>query len=322
MSEPVETSASKGLARLAKGRVRYLWFVGLLVYMVIVWYIGWGKVRDALGLLDYRFITLFVMLETAALWLRALKWRVALGPGMNALPACFISKAGGNLTPGRVGELSPLLIARHRSAKVGAWIVLDRILEMAATLLLGLVGLLTLSLAEGKVLIPWVIAFLAAMPIALFVLTREKALGKMAQSAREDSLLQRGLSILTSLSRELVRLGRKTPVLSAFTLLTKCMDIGLGWLLYRAFGFSIPFMALATGQCLHALVSAVPIAPNATGIPYVATAVFYHQIADVPLEILAVAVPVRVLCASVVFWPSVWLGVFVFGASRNEEPNV
>lgn len=318
MSEPAESAASQGLAHRAAGPIRYLWLVGVLVYLAIVWYIGWGKIRDALGLVDYRFITLFILLEAIVLWLRAFKWRVALGPGMNALPACFISKVGGNLTPGRVGELTPLLIPRHRSAKVGAWIVLDRMLEMATTLVLGLLGLLTLSLAEGKALIPWVIVFLAAMPIALFVLTREKTLGRMAQGAKDDSRLQRGLSILTSLSREMLRLGRKTPVLSALTLLAKCMDLALGWLLFRAFGFSIPFMALATGQCLHALVSAVPIAPNATGIPYLATAAFYYEIANIPPEILAVVIPVRVLCASLVFWPSVWLGIFVLGRNRNE----
>lgn len=321
MNGPAPPPLLEGLARFVKGRARYLWLVGLGLYLLAIWFLGWRDLGEALWRIDLRFIAALMALDAAALWVRVLKWRIALGPGQRATALCFLSKAGGNLTPGRVGELSPLLLPRHRTAKIGAWIVMDRLMEAGTTLTLGLVGLFAVGLSLRSALFPWIAGVLACVAAVAYALTRRRLLKAAARAVRDGSLLQRGLSILASMSGEMARLGSKAPLLSAITFLTKCMDLAVSFLLLLSFGAWVPFAMLALAQCVHVLTSMIPITPNATGIPYAATATFLYQAAGVTTEVLAVAIPVRVISASLVFWPCFWLGLFVIGKSGGQEAD-
>lgn len=312
----------EGLARLGKGRARYLWLVGLGLYLLAIWFVGWRDLGEALWTIDLRFLAALMAVDAAALWVRVLKWRIALGPGQGATGLCFLSKAGGNLTPGRVGELSPLLLLRRQRARMGAWIVMDRLLESATTLILGLVGVFAVSLSQGYALLPWIAGLLVCVAAVAYGLTRRRLLNRMADAVREGSFLQRGVRMLASVSVEMVRLGSKAPLLTAITFLAKCMDVAVSFLLYLSFGAWVPLAVLALAQCVHVVTSMVPFMPNATGIPYAVTAGFLYQAAGITTEVLAVAIPVRVITASLVFWPSFWLGLFVIGKNNIELADV
>ncbi len=319
MSEQTIASRFAVLSRLGKTHGRYLWIAGVILYLAIIAYIGWEDIGSALGDLDYRYLAALMLVEAIALGLRAWKWRIALGPNQKALRACFISKAGGNLTPGRIGELSPLLLEEHRSARVGAWIVLDRVLEASATLVLGLIGLIAvLGFAGGGGLTWWALAILLLLGCAPYLFSNRKFMEALSSRFGPDGLIAQGFRLLRPESREMSALGPKTPVLVTLTMSATMLDIVIAYLLFMCFGIGVALTLLALAQLVHALVSVIPIAPNATGIPYAAAAAVLYETAGVPLEVLAIAVGLRFLLTSAVFW-CFFLGAV--GAPRNPHPE-
>ena len=319
MSEQAIASRFAVLSRLGRTHGRYLWIAGVILYLAIISYIGWEEVGSALGGLHYRYVAALMLVEAIALAMRAWKWRIALGPRQRALRACFISKAGGNLTPARIGELSPLLLEEHRSAQVGAWIVLDRVLEASATLAFGLVGIVAvLGLAGGGGLTWWAMAILALLGGATYLFSKPRFMAALSARFGPASLMGRGFRLLRPVSREMSALGPKTPFLVTLTLGATMLDLVIGYLLYMSFGIPVPLIVLALAQLVHALVSTVPIAPNATGIPYAAAAAVIYETAGVPLEVLAMAVGLRFLLTSAVFW-SFFVGAV--GGSRERRPE-
>ena len=310
MSGQAISSRFAVLSRLGKTHGRYLWIAGVILYLGIIAYIGWENIGSALGGLDYRYLAALMLIEAIALGLRAWKWRIALGPHQRALRVCFISKAGGNLTPARIGELSPLLLEEHRSARVGAWIVLDRVLEGSATLVIGLVGLLAvLGLAGGGALTWLALAILAALGSATYLFSNRAFMEALSARFEPKGLIGRGFRLLIPVSREMSALGPKTPILVTLTLSATMLDLLIGYLLFMSFGIAVALTVLALAQLVHAVTSFIPIAPNATGIPYAVAAVVIYETANVPPEVLAIAIGLRFLLASGVFWSGFLIAV-------------
>ena len=229
------------------------------------------------------------------------------------------------MTPGRVGELSPLLLARHRSPRTAAWIILDRLFEIAATLLLGALGAAAvgIGLAESLHLEPWMVAVgwlstVAGMVcLPLFLVTRREWLAAVAGRLRAGTRPKRVVEWLAAVSHEIVQFRGKAPLLAIFTLAATAADVYIGMLLYRSFGYSVAFSVLAAAQCAHALVSVIPFTPNATGVPYLAAALLIHELGGVPPEALALAVPVRMALGGGLFWISFAAAM----AGRRTEPG-
>ncbi len=280
-----------------------------MLYGVILWRLGWTPIRDTVASIHVWPLLGALGIEAASLWLRVYKWRLALGPGQSAARLCFLSKAGGNLSPGRVGEFAPLAMREHRTAKLGAWILLDRLLEVAMTLALGILGFVALGVDENGRAIIWIAGGLAVLLAAGVLSTRHRAIEKVAQRLPREGALHKLATTLASVSRELRELGSRAPAQVAVTLVVKAMDLAGSILLFAAFGAWPSFAALAVAQCIHGLTSIVPITPNATGIPYLTAAAFLHTAVGIPIEILALAVPARMLIANAVFWPSFAVGV-------------
>ena len=126
-------------------RMAGLWLIGIALYVGAITWIGWGDVARSVQTIDLRWIVFGSLVELCALWIRAAKWRIVMGPQQAAVTQFFLSKAAGSFTPGRVGELSPLLLKRFRHPRTGAWIVLDRMMEASATILFGFVGAIFLA---------------------------------------------------------------------------------------------------------------------------------------------------------------------------------
>lgn len=319
MNGTEEADAYLGHRSFLNRRTGYVWLVGVAIYLSALGYVGWYRLEDALASVRAPLVLAVVAFEIVALWLRVLKWRVALGANQDAARAFFISKAGGNLTPARVGEFSPMLWARFRNAKVGAWILTDRLFEIAATLLFGLVGLALIGSGRMGALGFWIAGILACVATAGVILTRENMLRRWQERLAGRDRLQKALGLAASLSTEMRRLGPRSAALFGLTLFATGLDLVVGLFLYASLGHWTGIDLLAVAQCLHAITSAIPITPNATGIPYIAAAAFLNQAAQIPLEALALAIPIRFVCVNSVFWPSLWLAVGRGGGPSNEE---
>jgi SAM-dependent methyltransferase/uncharacterized membrane protein YbhN (UPF0104 family) len=299
------TDSKTGLKRIS-GKWSWLYLIGLSIYLIVLSQLDWVQLGQTFKNIYFPFILLLGVLEVSGWGIRILKWYVALGPHSNAMAAFFISKGGGNITPGRVGEFSPILLKSFRSGKMGAWIVLDRILEASATLILGLAGLiLVLGISSGDATPFWIGGLLGLMGTGYALLFY----APWTKWLPDTGLLNRIKNILIQAQREAKLLTTKLPWLTGLTFAATLMDLTIGYILYRSFGFTVSFAVLALAQCVHAIVSTIPLTPNATGIPYVAAAAILHQEAGIPIDVLTLAILVRFSIVTVLFWPGVMMAI-------------
>ncbi len=290
----------KGFASHARRYSAAFWLVGALVLIGAVWLVGFPRIRAAASAVDMRWFAAMTLLEGAALWWRAFKWRYVLGRGASAFGLYFLSKAAGNFTPGRVGELSPLLMRRHRNVDVGAWIVADRMLESSSTLLFGMTGMALLELPIHSALAAiGVIAFIAGMT-AVLVVKRRAWMGLLSQRIAKH---------VAALIAALERLKGVLLIVGLMTLAGTAIELAGNVLLYRSFGYGVSFPAAAAAKVAHGLVGAMPMTPSPTGMPHVATGLVINKAAGVPVDAVVAALTLQVVAVNIVFWLSFALGM-------------
>ncbi len=252
-------------------------------------------------------LILMTLVTIAGLWIRVVKWRLVLGRGASAIGVFFLSKAAGEWSPGRIGELSPLLIKKHRNARMAAWIVVDRILEMVVTIGLGVIGLATVQAPNRGVMIVLALVIGIMLILALYLLTRERIF--IAIAARFPSgLLHRVASAAARVGSATAEMRSRLVLPLAITIGAGCLDVWAGMLLYQAFGWPVSFALMATAKGVHAVTSAIPITPNATGVPYLTTAVLIHEVGGVPSSVLAAGIALSVVVTNLIFWLSLAAG--------------
>ncbi|GMV90736.1 MAG: hypothetical protein AMXMBFR82_05140 [Candidatus Hydrogenedentota bacterium] len=277
------------------------------MYIGCISLIGWERLRDAMTGVSIPWLVLMTLVTFAGLWIRVVKWRLVLGKGSNAIGVFFLSKAAGEWSPGRIGELSPLLIKRHRNARMAAWIVVDRILEMAVTVGIGVLGLAAVQAPNRGVMIVLAILIGIALLLALYLLTRERLF--LAIAGRFPSGPLHRVTVAAARVSSATAAMRKELVLPlAITIGAGCLDVWAGMLLYQAFGWPVPFALMATAKGVHAVTSAIPITPNATGVPYLTTAVLIHEVGGVPSGVLAAGIALSVVVTNLIFWLSLAAG--------------
>ncbi len=287
-----------------KSWTRYLILVGAGFLAVLVWHFGWRDILAAFARVrPWPFVAMLGVL-LAGFWIRAWKWRYVLGPGQNAVGLFFLAKTAGSFSPGRVGELAPLLLKRHRNSRVAAWILVDRVLEVVLTLAFGLAGVWALGLT------PWnVAAGMTALAgvcgcAGLYLVYRVDLLKPLEARWPEGSRRQRSIALLASLHEEARELGVKAPLILLITALGKVLDVYVGVFLCVAFGYDVSFLLMCAARAAHALVSAIPVTPDATGVPFAAAAVLLHNVAGMPYEVLTAALALEVLIINVTLWLS------------------
>ncbi len=281
--------------------------LGIAVYFFAAWYFGWDKVRAALLGADPRLVAAAGAVSLAANCVRILKWRLALGAHAHPVGLFFLSRATGVWSPGRIGEFLPLLWRRHRSARVGGWILLDRVLEIVTALALGVIGLGFTSFLSTPIYIALVVATTAACVGALVCLTQHRWMDAVARRLAAGTRLRLVADTLTRTSIEIHTLRRQTPVLLAITLAAKAADLFAVVLIFRALGVSVGFMLTAASKCALAIVSFVPITPMATGVPHAVQGWMMNAEAGVAPETVVASVGIEAGLMLIIFTLSVMI---------------
>jgi len=241
--------------------------------------------------------------------MRALKWRYALGADQHAIGLFFMSKATGDITPGRLGESAPMLLRNHRTPKVGAWILFDRIIEILAAIALGLYGLTAINLLS-RTQLGMVFAFaLAASIVGIYLLTHRGMFLWMAARLKQGAIPHRIVVLLAAISEEIFQFTRSLPVVMPITLITKAMDLFAVMLVFRALSVFPGFALIAAAKCALAIVSFLPVTPTATGLPHGTQAWLMNHVADIPAEVLVAGIGIEVLIVSMTFWTSAGLAM-------------
>ncbi len=292
-------------------RTRHVFFVaGILFAGVLVWYLDPAIVLTALRSAAPGPLVVTVALTGAGFWIRAWKWRYVLGRGRQAVGLFFIAKMAGHWSPGRIGELSPLLLRRHRNTPLAAWILADRAIEISATLFFGLFGVAAMGLVSW-----WLALLLAAAMTGAGVIVAGVKLPE-----RTDRFA-RVLRVLTRLQGEFRQLGAKSPVILLTTSLAKVSDILGVVFLCRAFGYPVSFVLVCVARCAHAIVSGIPVTPDATGIPFAAAGYFLHTHGGMPVETLVAAFAVEVAIINAVLYLSFFAGMLDMRQAGTERKD-
>jgi len=294
---------------------RYLVLAGLLMLGGLGWHFGFGRLMALIGGARPGPLLGMTALIVAGFWIRAWKWHYALGPGQQGILLFFLAKTAGNWTPGRAGELAPLLLRRHRNARVAAWIGLDRVVEVAWTLGLGVAGAVAVGLLSPVAAGAMALAGLGAGAGVWLGLRRgERAptpagLGETpppadagAANSRLSEWRIRSVRFLGQLRVELMLFGAKLPVVLTATALAKVTDVYAVVLLCVAFGYPVSFLLVCAARCAHGLVSAIPITPDVTGVPFVAAALLLHEYGGIPGETLTAALGLEVVVINAILW--------------------
>ncbi|MEA3365366.1 MAG: lysylphosphatidylglycerol synthase domain-containing protein, partial [Candidatus Hydrogenedentes bacterium] len=236
-----------------------VWIIGVGVVAWVIWFVGWGDIRAAFGRMNPWLFAGMAGLDAAAMWVRATKWRLVLGKHHNAFGLHFLSKIAGNYSPGRVGELSPLLLKAHRTSRVGAWIVVDRLIEMTMTIAFGAVGFFLLRFSSASVLPAVLGSLFIFIFLPLVLITRRRWFEALAGKTAEGSRFRKALDGLVRLSEEVLRLRTVTPVAGLLTLAAALLELGAYLVLYRSFGAEgVTFAMVAAAKCAQGVVGALP----------------------------------------------------------------
>lgn len=290
------------LATSKKTRARWFFLGGALLITGLGWYFGFGKLTQLVQGAEPLSLLTMCFLILAGFWVRALKWHYALGSNAQGILLFFIAKTAGNWTPGRAGELAPLLLKRHRNTRVAAWIGLDRVIEVAWTLALGLAGAHSLGLVTTPL---WIAGGLAVALLAVIVVVvsmRGCGSGRRSAPEPDSGWRSRLASALQHLQVELKLFMGKMPLIMALTLLAKLTDVYAVVLLCEAFGYHAGLLLVFAARCAHGLVSAIPVTPDATGVPYVAAAWLLHEYAAIPFDTLTAALALEVIVINAILW--------------------
>jgi hypothetical protein len=303
-------------ARQSLRRYAFL-LAGLILLGLLVRHFGWAPLRDALLAAEPLPLIAMTLLIIAGFWIRAIKWVYALPPRSGATTLFFLAKVGGNWTPGRVGELAPLLLREHRNARMLAWVLVDRVIEVAFTLWLGALGLYALGLLN----LPATLAILLAGPLlagsAIILVLRRKFPAPVGGPRRQWIA-----NALAQLQAAMRLLGARVPVILLLTAAAKVTDIYAVVLLCTAFGYDVSFLLVCAARCAHALVAAIPMTPDATGVPFVAAAWLLHEHAAVPYPVLTAALALELLIINAVLHASFVLSSWGWKVDNSPLPDV
>ena len=267
---------------------------------------------------DVLLVLAAIGLITAATWLRVIKWRYALGTGQHAVGLFFMSKATGNFTPGRLGEFAPMVLRGHRTPRVGAWILYDRIVEILVTVGFGLAGVATLSLLSGPQFFLLGITAILGVAGGWYLFTHRRLFDAMAARLEEGGRLQSLALFFSEVSGELVTFVKREPGVLLITGVTKAMDLAGVWLIFKALAVAPSLGLVAAAKCALAIVSFIPITPNATGVPHGTQAWLMHEIGKIPTDVLVAGIGIEIVVVSVSFWTSFGIaGRFIGRAAWN-----
>ena len=251
---------------------------------------------DRLAAIDPRWLVLPLGVLAIEFVLRAQRWSLLLRGAGAAVPTrrvmapLAVSYLANAVLPARVGEVArTLLVARRERlaiALVAASVIIERVLDLAALLSVGLVG----TAAVGAIgLIGWAaIGSTAALIIGLALAARfGERIVRLLPRRLPEWLRDAGVQFFGAVGR----IGARTSLLAyGLSVLAWMGDVGLVWICARALGFELSAPAAVAISLGAALGTALPAASGYLGT-YELGAVALGTLVGTPSEtVLAIAV--------------------------------
>lgn len=303
--------------------------VSLLLLATLLGKAGLRQLMQALSQLDWRYLMGAIGLTFVSYWLRAVRWRLLLLherplPLGSLYRATVVGYMANNLFPARLGELvRAWLLARQERLQVApvfASLVIDRLLDGLAVMVMLALVLLTLQLPPGmeQVMVllraagtTTLVVYLAVVALLVSLKLRPmQTLQLLALVTRPfPRSLQERLIPLAGSFLEGLRLapGRRNQLLivasTALIWLFATMPIQL---VLRGFGLHLPLSASFFIMVLLVFAVMVPSAPGAIGTYHVAcyTGLAAFRLPD------SQAISIALVIHGVGFFPVILAGLY------------
>ena len=300
---------------------------GTLLSMLFLWLafrnVPVSQIVDAFGQLDWRFMTLALVLTLVGTLARAARWKLLYHPNhknLNSLrmaEALFISQMLNIVIPARLGEVARIQImsqsgSRSRAVTLGT-IVVEKWLDIVALIVIMFLVPISVSLPawfqdSRKSLLAFVVAFFG---VTLLLSYGKSWLLALLESTFHflPNLWLRRLQQTTALALGSLDVLRSPWVglqLQAWSLLIWSMGILVNYIVFLILGLSLPFVAALFLLVVLQVGIAVPSVPGKLGI--------FQYLCILALAPFGVgkssALSYSVLLYFVAFGPLLLLGVF------------
>jgi uncharacterized protein (TIRG00374 family) len=296
------------------GRFAVSGCVGASILIVVVKWVGVGRIVEVLGRLNPAWLAPAIALSLTAPVFRAVRWKLLLNPlgsiSLRRLTSVVILGSLANtLAPARTGEFLRALLIRGqgdvRFTSGLSSIFAERVLDVLA-----LLGLSAAGLAAAQVTLPAM--FLNALRVvgALFVAltaliifaAKKGGLTLNALRAVERMFPERVRSRLTGQVELAVKgveaLNEKPKTILSISILTVVVWLvpaASTILLFKAFSVEMSLGAVTLGYALHSLSFAIPAPPGYAGTFEVYWALIYSNLGMRFEEALALGLTVHVI---------------------------
>lgn len=276
-------------------------FLGLLVWLDLSGTLPLEQVWAALTNANPWLVALSIALYVPFLTVKALRWRlvsaatnVSLSWG-DAWRIYGIGLAAGTFTPGQAGDALKAWYVQRKGytlARGLAGSVLDRLFDVAALAVLGLLGVLVFGgrfAGQTPVLVGWVIACVAAVAFLAWNRTRTWAVNFVA---RRLARLRPG----SGAGGSSWSLGpRRLAYAVLLTLASFAISIFRVWLLAAAVGVFLGPLEVAGFVGLTTAAALVPVTVGGLGTREIVAAAAFAQIGYQPAQGIAVSLLILVL---------------------------
>lgn len=253
--------------------------LGLALLAFLLWRLELAQVTALLRQTDPWLFTLVIAALLPLIWLKTVRWQVILaGVGLRyALGPAYLAYFGslfvGLLTPGRLGEF---VKATHVQAECGATmpqaltsVLADRLFDLAALLVVGVLALLTLPFFGGRLGLGLGLILAGTLAGSRLLVDRRgfawlQAFG--SRWGRIGRMLLGPQGWLTQVHAGLRQLTRsQLTMAAALTALAYALYFGQCYGLARAMGLGIGFGPATYAVALGSLVTLLPISISGLG---------------------------------------------------------
>lgn len=161
-----------------KIKKRYFGLIGIAILAYVLYSLDLTKVVDIILQLNPAIFLLAVLLETIGIFLKGYKYKLVVEAHGKSIPLLESTKYFligfflGMVTPGRIGDIARAFYANKSIQNIGkslSTVVIDRAIDLAIVIALGLVAVLFFSIVLGMETIPLGIIALAAAAFCILL---------------------------------------------------------------------------------------------------------------------------------------------------------
>lgn len=253
--------------------------VGLVLFVAIAMKVGKNALFSEISSTRWSFVVVAAALSAGHFCMKAERWHYILGQRrvsvshFRTIVAYCAGALVGALTPGRIGELSKVVFVRSWQMD-STWgtafgtIVLDRIADILALLLMATIGAVWFLLPQERSLfdiLAALLAFVLGLTASVFVCKRLKssAVGRKLAEILQRKLGNRAQDFSMALK---VGMGRNAYRVFLWTLLAYILFFMHFVLLCRAVGSEISFIVLSWAIAIASLGAILPISISGIGV--------------------------------------------------------